>query len=357
MIPARGPLSERLREEIILTVTTYLRDAGLSQSDLARAIGTSATYVNNALNRTGTIPDETRDQVLRDANNWLDREARARENRKPAEFVETRVAKRLIDLAERLKERADIALAFGPAGIGKTMTAQAIAAELGAVYVLVDEDCQSPVGLRSKIYNALSRRQHKKVSVADVVEKLALPEKVATRNLVILDEAHDLRDASLTMLRKIAEQARCSLLFVGTVRLEQRLSSDDDPEFGQLSSRVGIRVNLARELTGQTRGGQPVERLFSIEDIRALFGKGKLKLHPGTARMLATIANSTRGTLRRVERLYFWAIKAALKRHADKIMPEHVEMAAAIVGEELGVSAADILADAAPEAERATAAG
>lgn len=357
MVPARGPLPQRLREEIIASVVAYMRDAELSQADVARAIGTSTTYVNNVLNNTGTLPEDTRDQVLRDANNWLDREARARESRRPAEFVETRVAQRIIALAERLKERADLALAYGPAGIGKTLTAQAIAAELGAVYIMIDEDCQSPVGLRIKLFNALSRRQRsRKVTIGDVVEKLALPERVATRNLVIIDEAHDLRDASFTMLRKIAEQARCSLLFLGTVRLEQRLSSDDDPEFGQLSSRIGIRVNLARELTSNTRGGQPAERLFTIEDIRALFGKGKLKLHPSTARMLATIANSTRGTLRRVERLYFWALKAAVMRKADKILPEHVEGAAAIVGEELGVSAADILADAAPE-ERKEAAG
>lgn len=357
MVPARGPLPPRLREEIITALDAYMRDAELAQADVARAIGTSSTYINNVLNRSGTLPDETRDQLLRDANNWLDREARARESRRPAEFVETRVAQRIIALAERLKERADLALAYGPAGIGKTMTAQAIAAELGAVYVMIDEDCASPVGLRIKLYNALCRRQRVfRVGVADVVEKLALPDKVATRNLIIIDEAHDLRDASFTMLRKIAEQARCSILFLGTVNLEQRLSSDDDPEFGQLSSRIGIRVNLARELTGKSRGGQPVERLFTVEDIRALFGKGKLKLHPSTARMLATVANTTRGTLRRVERLYFWALKAAVLRKADRIMPEHVEAAAAIVGEELGISAADILADAAPE-EHKTAAG
>ena len=215
MVPARGPLPQRLREEIIASVGAYMHDAELSQADVARAIGTSTTYVSNVLNRTGNLPEETRDQVLRDANNWLDREARARESRRPAEFVETRVAQRIIGLAERLKERADLALAYGPAGIGKTLTAQAIAAELGAVYVMVDEDCQSPVGLRTKLYNALCRRQRVfRVSVADVVEKLVLPEKVATRNLVIIDEAHDLRNSSFTMLRKIAEQARCSMLFL-----------------------------------------------------------------------------------------------------------------------------------------------
>jgi len=358
MIPARGSLTDRLRDEIVAALTAYMQDAGLSQDDVARAIGVNKTYLSNIFTGSGNLPPDTRDQILRDANNWLDREARARENRRPDTFVETRVARRIIDLAERLKERADIALAYGPAGIGKTLTAQAIQAELGAVYVMIDEDCQSPVGLRHKIYNALSRRhRNRNVTVAEVVQKLALPDRVATRNLVILDEAQDLRAAAFTMLRKIQEQASCSLLFLGTVDLDQRLSSDDDIEFGQLSSRVGIRLNLARELTGATHGGQPAERLFTVEDIRALFAHAKVKLHPATARMLATIANSTRGTLRRVERLHFWALKVALRKHAERIMPEHVQAAAGIVGEELGVTPADVLADASPSEARKEAAG
>jgi DNA transposition AAA+ family ATPase len=347
MIPSQGPLNDRLREEVLSALVAYMREAELSQADVARAIGQSTTYINNVLSSSDKVPTETRDQILRDVNNWLDREARARENRRPARFVETRVARRLIDAAERLTERADMASARGPAGIGKTMTARAIEAELNAVYVMVDDDCRSPSGLRHKIYNALSRRKRTTtVSFAQLVDGLRMPPRVNTCNLLIVDEAQDLFPNAFTTLRKLHEQAHCSILFLGTVDLETCLSTDDDPEFGQISSRVGIRINLARELSGATRGGKPAERLFSIQDIRALFSQGKLKLHPSTARMLATIANTTRGALRRVDRLYFWAQKAALKRRAAQILPEHVEIAAAIVGEELGISAADVLGHA-----------
>ncbi len=71
-----------------------MKEAELSQADVAHAIGTSVTYVNNLLTGSGNRPNETRDQMLRDANNWLDREARARENRRSEQFVETRVARR-----------------------------------------------------------------------------------------------------------------------------------------------------------------------------------------------------------------------------------------------------------------------
>lgn len=350
MVPRTGSLPEKLRQEILGTLSAYMKETGLAQAHVAKAVGTSATYVNNLMTGSGNLPDETRDQLLRDINNWLDREVRARENRRPDGYVETTVARSLIDLAQRLTERADIALAYGPAGIGKTITAQAIAAELGAVYVLVDNDCASPTGLRDKLFNAISRRKTgQRVRLADCIDKLRRPAKVAARSLVILDEAQDLAPKSFVMVRKLHEQAACSILLLGTVDLRERVSSDEDMQFGQLSSRVGVRLDLAPELTSSGHGGgKSPERLFTVEDIRALFNRGKLKLHPRTVRMLATIANSTIGTLRRVDRLVYQALNVASVRKAERVMPEDVEMAAQLVGEELGISAADVLAEAAP---------
>jgi DNA transposition AAA+ family ATPase len=354
MIPAQGPLTTKLREEILQAVVTYMHDGKFSQSDVARAIGTSTTYINNLLSGTGTLPDDSRDSLLRDLNNWLDREVRAKDSRRSERFVETTVARRMMDAAERLKERSDMALAYGPAGIGKSMTARAIEAETRAIYVMIDDDCRAPGGLRCKIYNATVRRKRlKTVSFAQLVEILRMPDRINVRNLLIIDEAQDLYEQTFTTLRKLHEQADCSILFLGTIALEQCLSSDDDPELGQLSSRVGMRINLARELSSTT-GGRGAERLFSVADIRALFHGNKIKLHASTARMLATIANSTRGTLRRVERLVYWATKAAQRKHASHILPEHVQAAARVVGEELGVSATDVLADAS-EPQAATA--
>lgn len=334
MVPASGPLPPGLRDEILVALRGFMADAELSQGDLAKALGTSVTYISNLLSGDAALPAETRDELLRDANNWLDREVRAHDAQKPSGYVETRVARRLIDVAERLTERPDLAIAFGPAGIGKSTVADAICAEMrNATRLVIDDDCASPFGFRAKLAKVLFRRNRPhRPRIADLADKLRMPRAIKSCALLILDEAHLLRKATLTTIRQLHDQAGCSVLLLGTVDLRERVSFDDDPEFGQFSSRVGMRINLARELSSQGGGG---ERLFTVAEVRKLFSRDKLKLHPAAARELTRMANTLRGTLRTVERIAFWAAKVAVRAHAAEITLEHLTLALKIVDEEL----------------------
>lgn len=347
MMPTHGALPVRIQREIIDAVLAYMGRAELSQADVAKAIGQSTTYINNVLNGTGNIPPAAVDQILRDLNNWLDREVRARDNAKPESFAYTRVALRLFNVAQTLTERADIAIAYGPAGIGKSITAEAICAEIPtAAYVLVDDDCRTACGLRDKLYNALSRRKRTtRGRVADVVNKLRQPAKVKTVALVMVDEANQLRPGAFEFLRNLHDQAGCSILLLGTIDLRVQTSYDDDDDLGQFASRVGQRIPLAEELTGCGGDGRGLERLFTMQDIRAMFSQGKLKLHSSATRLLATVANTKRGTLRTAKRLTYFAIKAALARKANQVFAEDVRTAAEIVGVDIAY------ADLAPTAE------
>lgn len=336
MVPDSGPLTDSQRNEIRTALDAFMAEHKLTQADVAKAIGQSATYVSNLLTRATSLPPATRDQILRDLNNWLDREARARDSQRPGDFVSTAPARRLIALAERLTERADMALAFGPAGIGKTTTIEAITAEIPtAIAVGVDHDSRYPTGLLTKIFNAISRKKRAGgVRLAEVIDKLRKPERVATHNLLILDEAHKLADRSIVVLAELHDKARCSILFVGTIDLKRRLATDDEPELGQISSRVGMRIALAPELAG-TDGTRGERACFTVEEIRKLFSRGKVKLHRDAARMLANIANSQRGTLRRVSRLFDWAEVAARKDGADAITVAHLQMAMGLVEDDI----------------------
>ena len=282
--------------------------------------------------------------MLRDVNNWLDREARARENRRSEDFVVTRVAGRMLALAERLVERADMALAYAPAGAGKTKTVEALAAEIPtAIAITADHDSRYPTGLLRKLYNAVSRKKRAHhVRLAEVVEKLRRPERIATHNLVVVDQANVLHDRSIRLLAELSDQAQCSVLLIGTVDLKARVSSDDDPEYGQLSSRFGMRINLAPELTGSFAGDKGAAECFSVADIRKIFHRSKLKLHPDAARMLCEIANRHRGTLRRVSRLFDWAEVAARRARSAQITVAHIKAAMQVVEEEIKLDTAEM---------------
>ena len=298
--------------------------------------------MSTLLSNAASMPEATQDRLWRDINNMLEREARAEENQRPDGFVLMRVPERLIALATHLSERADMAIAYGPAGIGKTTTIKAIAAEIStAIAITAGYDTRTPKKLLRVIYAAVaSRRKRGKADlfVEEVIEKLRMPEKVKTRSLLIIDQAHLLLHSAgiWQLLMELHDRAQCSILLVGTRDLQLHVATDDDPEFGQLSSRVGMRIELAPELVGSLRGGakRGAKRCFSVADIRKLFAGSKLKLHPDAAQMLCEIANTRRGTLRRVKRLFDWAEVAAREAGAGTITTQHLQSAAALVEED-----------------------
>ena len=123
MVPMSGPLPVALRHEIRRAVEAYMLRTGFTQKDLAEAIGTSSTYVNNLFTNAAGLPDSTQDRLWRDLNNMLEREARAEESQRPDDFVPTiKTAQRLCDVATNLTRRPDMAICYGPAGIGKSTT-------------------------------------------------------------------------------------------------------------------------------------------------------------------------------------------------------------------------------------------
>lgn len=339
MIPVTGQIPAQTRSEIRAALEAHMKENGLAQADVAECLGTSATYVNNLLTEAAALPVGTRDRLLRDVNNWLEREARAAEAQRPDDFVTTRVAERLIAVAERLTERADMAVAHGPAGIGKSTTIAAIVAEIPtAVALIAGYDTRTAHKFCDALYHALTSRRrinNRTATLADLIIRLKMPDKVQTRNLLIIDQAHQLSDAVLPLLCELHDRAKCSILLVGTIDLKARVATDDDPEFGQLSSRVGMRVNLAPELAGSLPTGTRTKiKCFTVTDIRKLFAHSKLKLHADAARLLAAIANTRRGTLRRVCRLFDWAEIAARHAGSDTITTAHIQAAASLVEDE-----------------------
>lgn len=338
MIPIAGDIPETQRHQVIRAAQLFMRDNKLSQSDLADGVGQTATYINNVLSESGSIPPATRDKILRDINNWLEREARAQAARRPSDFVTTRPAERLIDLAEALTAKADMAVAYGPAGIGKSTTVEAIVAEIPtAVAIEAGHDTRTAVKLLEVLWATISRRRRARhaITLEHVADKLRMPERVSTRNLLIIDQAHKLRPPGWVILMELHDKAGCSVLLIGTRDLRDYVNTDDDPEFGQLSSRIGMRVDLAPDLRGSLgRSPRAARKCFTVSDIRKLFHSSKIKLHADVAKMLCDIANTRRGTLRRVVRLQFWAERSAAKAGRDTITVDDVQAANTLVEDE-----------------------
>ncbi len=354
MIPTDGPLSERQAAEVYTALAGYMSEYDVSQGELSAGLGESASTVSLLIARNPKLPTHKRDELLRAANNWIESDHAQREARRPDNFTMTRVATRMFGVAKNVHATRDIGLIYGPAGIGKTCCAQAIRAEFpGSVYVLATQECRSATGLIRKIYAASRRKNRSKFTAryADLVETFC-----GGARMLIIDQAHRLQDRALETLMDLHDECELPILLIGTFALRKRVTDDDDPYYGQLSSRIGLRIDLAPEITGGSRsgGGATARRTFTVDDVRRIFASCKLKLHPDAAQMLARIASEDIGHLRRVNRLMRYAERFAAKDGAATIQVLHVERAIrAVTNEEVDPRA--VAAAPAPAAREATA--
>jgi DNA transposition AAA+ family ATPase len=261
--------------------------------------------------------------LLRRANAWIELEYRAILTRdaRPESFCMTRVAERMYGVARKLSERRDMGCVWGPAGIGKSTIAAAIQAELpNTVVITVNDGAISRGGFARVLYRNLQRRRTEPQGMPfeAILRLLKQSVRVASRPLIIVDQAHRLRDNVLPLLCDLHDEGGASIMLVGTVDTHRRVTDDEDPEYGQFASRVGLRCDLAPELYGSR--STPHRKLFTVVDVRKIFQRGKVRLHPGAADLLSRTANESVGHLRRVERLLEWAVAVARKR--EKCGPE-----------------------------------
>lgn len=347
LLPADEPIGPRKRREALDTIARFLREHDLTQADAAAGIGEDEERVKAVVVDDAALPEGERDELVRMLCDWVEREHRAREAQAPTGFITTRPAERLIAIAERLTERPDIAIAHAPSGVGKSTAIAAITAEIPTSHsVRVRSRSRRPKPLLKQMCVDVARRKYRPDrGFEDVIAALTRPARRRTVSLLIVDDAHKLDIESLELLTEVHDEAECSILLVATTDLRATLSTADDPLFGQIASRVGMRIDLAPELANFTPGGTGGRKVtFTVDDIRKLFRGTKLKLHPDTTRMLARLANSMRGTLRRVSRLVYWGERIAQREGAGMILPAHIEMAGAVVEPEqdLGAYAADM---------------
>ncbi len=132
-----------------------------------------------------------------------------------------------------------------------------------------------------------------------------------TERMIIIDEAHDLQDTALQVMRDIHDTTGVPVLLFATRDLHERIVKTADPDHGQLYSRVDV-VHHLTEGHDIYRGGKA---LFTVDQIKQLYNEQPVRLSRDGARYLQDIANELgRGSLRRCEVVLRNAVRRARKR-------------------------------------------
>ncbi|MHC4867663.1 MAG: AAA family ATPase, partial [Planctomycetota bacterium] len=312
-LPNKGPLSSSQRRRAMQNFASYIRRNGLTPADVGRQLGSPKAITISELIRGVYRSDPDAD--IRKLNMWVEQHARQRAAALTDKFVTTKVAKNMLTVARLCRENQTIALALGPTGIGKTRCAQAIhETYAGSIYLRIITGYHHPKGLACAIaeqigvrgMNAQTIDRHHQFQVERVIDTLR-----DSNRLLIIDEAHQLSDAALTLLRDMHDTTGIPMLLIATKDLHDRILATVDADRGQLYSRADIVHHLTqgKDLYAD---GKP---LFTVEEIKELYHQAPVRLFSDAVRYLQGVANELgRGSLRRCRILLRNAARRARKR-------------------------------------------
>lgn len=325
-LSAGGDLTAEQRANVIDVVKAHLAEYQISQKEAANAISRASSVVSQVL--SGSYDKGDSDSVLRALNSWLDADARRRERGKPIGFYSTAVFKTIRNAAKIAQSNAPtrtgkarsvldcdlphMTLCYGPAGIGKSIGGEAVAAEdPTAIYVRVQPGYCGDIGLARLLAESmgLSTKGQYSVMVQSALRN--------SSRLLIIDEAHTLVFSGLEFLRALHDVAGVPILLLSTVEIYERLSRQRTYtgmlRYNQLASRIARKYDLLRGIDGQGGTKRPI---FSLEEVRAIFKDDQVRLTSGALELLRDCCClPTSGMLRLAASVFVAARRVALKRN------------------------------------------
>ena len=294
--------------DIRAAFTAHLDEAGLTVAQSAREIGRRESTISRWLNRKYSGDNDAVEALVA---RWLETQAEIAERSLAAvgldRYTETGVAGQIMGALAYAQAEGDIVTIIGPSGRGKTRAAeQYCATRSGAFYLAVSGSVFTLPGLLSEVSEAIGATVAVRSALA--TEKAVIARMRDRNYLLVVDEAHFLRDGLLDELRIIRDRARCGLALVANESIELALNRRD-----QIAGRVGLRLDLTT---------QPVA---DVEQIAA----GPLGRKPDKAELrILTAAARGPGGLHALRRLLGRAFMVARAEGRDRIAPADIAMAA-----------------------------
>lgn len=244
-----------MRENMLFTaIREEMERFGVTPSRLARESGLSVTRVSQWLK--GTYRGSDLPVMEKALGSWL---SAVREGRESATrgyislipgWMSTPTANKILLALKYAHKLADIAVIYGGAGLGKTITAHRYAEDVPDVWIATMTPSISSV-------SACLERVGQAVGLASIpaggarAEQAIVSRIQGTGGLLIVDEAQHLPIACLDALRSLYDASGVGLAIMGNESVYTQLTGGSRrAHFAQLFSRIGRRERLMRPSAG-----------------------------------------------------------------------------------------------------------
>ncbi len=284
-------LTDDQRANIRAKYLNLLESGAATYAATSKAIGGNVTKSLLSLVIRDKYRDKGRgkntvDRVLRDVDRWMAaQEARGIAPKLPG-FVWTKLALEFRAVVNAAVEMGTCAAIWGESGIGKSITAQAVAESTpGSVYLAISDGSDTP----ASFLRDLARRLRLEASRERYENRGAIVRSLSgTGRLLVVDDAHFCNTALLRCLVQLHDECRIPIAFVGQPTLARNLlrGRGDDSIGAMIYSRVQVRLDL-QERTRGDRG----EPLYTAEEVRKVFAASAIRVVPSAVRWLASLAN------------------------------------------------------------------
>lgn len=281
--------------QVILDEVRQLLAAGVTQAQVARESGVSATSLSQLLK--GTYPADPGAMVEKLAA-WLAarRERMAASLPQAAGFVETATSRRIEAALAYAQMAADVAVIYGAAGVGKTMGVARYAATRPNVWVATMTPGHA--GVTAALEEVALALGLKDVPQSPArIHREVVARVRGTGGLIVVDEAQHLGVAALDALRAIHDAAGVGLALVGNDQVYGRMTGGSRAAYlDRLFSRIGKRLRLAAaakediEAVAAAYGAAGGWR--EVREIAGRAGFGALRALAKTLRLAQMMASS-----------------------------------------------------------------
>ena len=239
-------------EQAVQLVQDYKQESGKTQTAIANELAISDAALSSFLKGTYKTPHT----IIPKVAELLKVTGRRKAAPKEPAFVETTVAKRVMEAISYCHLQGKIAVVYGDAGVGKTQAVRAYLRENSlAIGITISPSYASITGVNELIADQLGIRERVARRIyAEIIGKLKDSGRV-----LIIDEAQHLTVRALNHLRCMSDESGVGIALIGNEEVYTKLRGSGKADFAQLFSRIGMR----REVLTSTTTKEDIRKIFA----------------------------------------------------------------------------------------------